>query len=170
MTPPPAPVPPTVSPTASPVSSQSAASPAAASQTLHPATQPLAVVAEKLPWRQTFNSLSIPNFRIFTAGHFVAVIAVWMQRIAQDWLVLQLSGSVTAVGVTAALQFLPSLVDSGEVLRELFGQAEELEIVGLEVHTRKDSPQPQRSRSLGLLNLKPSFRPSRTKSSCVPSI
>ncbi|SEC20481.1 MFS transporter [Arthrobacter woluwensis] len=110
MTPPPAPVPPTVSPTASPVSSQSAASPAAASQTLHPATQPLAVVAEKLPWRQTFNSLSIPNFRIFTAGHFVAVIAVWMQRIAQDWLVLQLSGSVTAVGVTAALQFLPSLV------------------------------------------------------------
>ena len=32
-----------------------------------------------------------------------------MQRIAQDWLVLQLSGSVTAVGITVALQFLPSL-------------------------------------------------------------
>jgi MFS family permease len=32
-----------------------------------------------------------------------------MQRIAQDWMVLQLSGSVTAVGITVALQFMPSL-------------------------------------------------------------
>src|SRR5437870_6007319 len=36
--------------------------------------------------------------------------------------------------------------------------------------TRNDSPQPQRSRSLGLLNRKPSFSPSRTKSSSVPSM
>lgn len=40
----------------------------------------------------------------------VAVIAIWMQRIAQDWLVLELSGSVTAVGITTALQFLPTLL------------------------------------------------------------
>jgi MFS family permease len=33
-----------------------------------------------------------------------------MQRIAQDWLVLQLTGSVTAVGMTVALQFLPVLL------------------------------------------------------------
>ncbi|QSZ52593.1 MFS transporter [Paenarthrobacter sp. AT5] len=72
-------------------------------------TQPLAVVSEKLPWRHTFISLKVPNFRIFAIGHFIAVIAVWMQRIAQDWMVLQLSGSVTAVGITVALQFLPSL-------------------------------------------------------------
>jgi len=73
-------------------------------------TQPLPVVAERLPWKHTFISLTVPNFRIFAAGHFIAVIAIWMQRIAQDWLVLQLSGSVTAVGVTVALQFLPSLL------------------------------------------------------------
>ncbi|NUS35700.1 MAG: MFS transporter, partial [Pseudarthrobacter sp.] len=73
-------------------------------------TQPLPVVAERLPWRHTFISLKVPNFRIFVVGHFIAVIAIWMQRIAQDWLVLQLSGSVTAVGFTVALQFLPSLV------------------------------------------------------------
>lgn len=73
-------------------------------------TQPLPVVSERLPWRHTFISLKVPNFRIFAAGHFIAVIAIWMQRIAQDWLVLQLSGSVTAVGITVALQFLPSLV------------------------------------------------------------
>jgi MFS family permease len=73
-------------------------------------TQPLPVVAEHLPWRHTFISLKVANFRIFAVGHFVAVIALWMQRIAQDWLVLQLSGSVTAVGITVALQFLPSLL------------------------------------------------------------
>ena len=73
-------------------------------------TQPIPVVAERLPWKHTFISLKVPNFRIFAAGHFIAVIAIWMQRIAQDWLVLQLSGSVTAVGITVALQFLPSLL------------------------------------------------------------
>lgn len=73
-------------------------------------TQPVAVVSEHLPWRHTFISLKIPNFRIFAIGHFVAVIALWMQRIAQDWMVLELSGSVTAVGITVALQFLPSLL------------------------------------------------------------
>ena len=73
-------------------------------------TQPIPVVAERLPWKHTFISLKVPNFRIFAAGHFSAVIAIWMQRIAQDWLVLQLSGSVTAVGITVALQFLPSLL------------------------------------------------------------
>ncbi|MBT8161973.1 MULTISPECIES: MFS transporter [Arthrobacter] len=72
-------------------------------------TQPIAVVSERLPWRHTFIALKVPNFRIFASGHFVAVIALWMQRIAQDWLVLQLSGSVTAVGFTVALQFMPSL-------------------------------------------------------------
>ena len=33
-----------------------------------------------------------------------------MQRIAQDWLVLTLSHSVTAVGITVAMQFTPMLV------------------------------------------------------------
>ncbi|WP_411374670.1 MFS transporter [Arthrobacter sp. MPF02] len=73
-------------------------------------TQPLPLVSERLPWRHTFISLKVPNFRIFAIGHFIAVIAIWMQRIAQDWLVLELSGSVTAVGITVALQFLPSLL------------------------------------------------------------
>jgi MFS family permease len=73
-------------------------------------TQPLAVVPERLPWKHTFISLKVPNFRIFAIGHFIAVIAIWMQRISQDWMVLQLSGSVTAVGITVALQFLPSLL------------------------------------------------------------
>ena len=73
-------------------------------------TQPIAAVSERLPWKHTFISLKVPNFRLFAIGHFVAVIAIWMQRIAQDWMVLELSGSVTAVGITVALQFMPSLL------------------------------------------------------------
>ncbi|MFE3281360.1 MFS transporter, partial [Nocardia sp. NPDC059239] len=35
---------------------------------------------------------------------------LWVQRIAQDWLVLSLTGSATAVGITTALQWAPSLI------------------------------------------------------------
>ena len=83
--------------------------PTAQPATAQPSTAQIGVVTERLPWRHTFISLKVRNFRIFAIGHFIAVVALWMQRIAQDWLVLQLSGSVTAVGVTVALQFLPSL-------------------------------------------------------------
>jgi MFS family permease len=61
------------------------------------------------PWRQTLDSLSVPNFRLFTASNAVAMTGTWMQRIAQDWLVLQLTGSVAAVGVTVTMQFAPML-------------------------------------------------------------
>ncbi|MHA7176561.1 MFS transporter [Arthrobacter sp. Sr24] len=62
------------------------------------------------PWSQTFSSLKIRNYRIFASANLVATIAVWMQRVAQDWMVLELSGSVTAVGITVFMQFIPSLL------------------------------------------------------------
>lgn len=74
-----------------------------------PATVPLPILAQRPPWRHTFLALSVPNFRIYTGAHFIGSTAVWIQRIAQDWLVLQLTGSVVAVGVTVALQFAPML-------------------------------------------------------------
>ncbi|MCA4135092.1 MFS transporter [Arthrobacter sp. M4] len=40
---------------------------------------------------------------------FVGSTGVWMQRLAQDWLILQLTGSPAAVGLAVALQFLPML-------------------------------------------------------------
>lgn len=58
----------------------------------------------------TFASLRIRNFRLFAAGLFVSGAGGWAQRIAQDWLVLDLTGSATAVGVTTTCQFLPTLV------------------------------------------------------------
>ena len=61
-------------------------------------------------WRDSFAALAVPNFRIFAGANVVAMTATWMQRIAQDWLVLQLTGSVAMVGITTLLQFGPMLV------------------------------------------------------------
>jgi MFS family permease len=40
----------------------------------------------------------------------VSNTGAWVQRIAQDWLVLSITGSATDVGITTALQFLPTLL------------------------------------------------------------
>jgi MFS family permease len=60
--------------------------------------------------RGTFRSLRQPNYRLFFGGHAVSVSGTWMQRVAQDWLVLQLSDSGVALGISTALQFLPVLL------------------------------------------------------------
>lgn len=73
-------------------------------------TAPINLVTTRPPWSQTFSSLKIRNYRIFASANLLAVIAVWMQRVAQDWMVLELSGSVTAVGITVFMQFIPSLL------------------------------------------------------------
>ncbi|MER7462764.1 MFS transporter [Streptomyces sp. NPDC097981] len=57
-----------------------------------------------------FSSLKIRNYRLFATGQAVSNTGTWMQRIAQDWLVLSLTGSASAVGITIALQFLPMMV------------------------------------------------------------
>ncbi|WP_411141435.1 MFS transporter [Streptomyces sp. x-80] len=62
------------------------------------------------PRKGTFSSLRIRNYRLFASGQLVSNTGTWMQRIAQDWLVLSLTGSSTAVGITTALQFLPMLL------------------------------------------------------------
>ncbi|MFC8367256.1 MFS transporter [Streptomyces sp. NPDC057238] len=64
------------------------------------------------PARKTsmFASLRVRNYRLFFIGQVVSNIGTWMQRIAQDWLVLSLTGSSAAVGITTALQFLPMLL------------------------------------------------------------
>jgi MFS family permease len=59
----------------------------------------------------TFRSLSNSNYRLYAAGGLVTNTGTWMQRVAQDWLVLQLTGnSGIALGITTGLQFLPFLV------------------------------------------------------------
>ena len=61
---------------------------------------------------RTFRSLENHNYRIWAAGALVSNIGTWMQRAAQDWLVLtQLTDrSASAVGIVMALQFGPQLL------------------------------------------------------------
>ena len=62
--------------------------------------------------RTTFAALRIRNYRLFAAGSLVSNTGTWMQRVAQDWLVLALTGSAGALGLTTGLQFLPILLFS----------------------------------------------------------
>ena len=59
----------------------------------------------------TFRALRNRNYRLYLAGSVVSNTGTWMQRVAQDWLVLSLPGTGgTELGVTTGLQFLPVLL------------------------------------------------------------
>src|SRR3954469_8005920 len=61
----------------------------------------------------TFRSLRSRSYRLYASGQLLANTGVWMQRVAQDWLVLELTdGSATALGIAVGLQFLPLLLFS----------------------------------------------------------
>ena len=62
--------------------------------------------------KSTFRSLAVFNYRTWAAGAIVSNVGTWMQRIAQDWLVLtQLTHkNATAVGIVMALQFGPQVL------------------------------------------------------------
>ncbi|NMH98288.1 MFS transporter [Pseudonocardia sp. K10HN5] len=60
--------------------------------------------------RQTFASLANPNYRRYFTGQAISLVGTWMQTVAQSWLVLQLTGSATDLGLVIALQTLPTLV------------------------------------------------------------
>lgn len=58
-----------------------------------------------------FSSLRVRNYRLYFSGQVVSTIGTWMQRIAQDWLVFELSGnSPIALGFAVALQFMPTVL------------------------------------------------------------
>jgi MFS family permease len=60
--------------------------------------------------RRSFNSLEVPNYRRYFAGQLISLSGTWMQTVAAIWLILTLTGSGVAVGLTTALQFLPMLL------------------------------------------------------------
>ena len=60
--------------------------------------------------RLPFASLNVPNYRRYFAGQVVSLSGNWMQIVAEMWLILQLTNSGVAVGLTTALQFAPILL------------------------------------------------------------
>ena len=72
-----------------------------------------------------FRALRVRNFRIYASANLVSLTGTWMQRIGQDWLVLQLSDdSGIALGLITALQFGPTLLLSmyGGVLADRYSK------------------------------------------------
>jgi len=60
-----------------------------------------------------FAALRIRNYRLFATGQLGTNFGTWVQRIAQDWLVLELTGyDPVALGIAGTLQFLPTVLFS----------------------------------------------------------
>jgi MFS family permease len=58
----------------------------------------------------TFSSLGTRNYRLYFAGQSISVMGTWMQKVSQAWLVLELTDSGIVLGLTTAIQQLPSLL------------------------------------------------------------
>jgi MFS family permease len=59
----------------------------------------------------TFRSLRNRNYRLYALGMGISAIGTWMQRVAQAWLILELTGgSGSALGIITAMQFIPPLL------------------------------------------------------------
>ncbi len=71
---------------------------------------PIAIAMQRPALKDTFAALKLHNYRLYVIGQFLSNTAGWAQRIAVDWLVLEITGSVALVGLTIALQFLPTLL------------------------------------------------------------
>ena len=72
-----------------------------------------AIVAPSIPdaKQSMFAALRSVNYRWYLGGQGITSVGSWMQRLAQDWLVLQFShGDAVALGITTACQFLPFLL------------------------------------------------------------
>jgi MFS family permease len=68
------------------------------------------VTAVAFTARRMFASLQVHNYRLYLGGQAISLSGTWMQSVAQGWLVLELTGSGTAIGLVLALQFLPVLL------------------------------------------------------------
>ena len=79
----------------------------------------------------TFRSLSTRNYRVYATGSLISNIGTWMQTTAQAWLVLVLTDSGSALGLTVALQLLPTLLLSplGGLLADRFSKRTVLRVM-----------------------------------------
>ena len=57
----------------------------------------------------TFRSLRHRAYRLYFTGQIVSTVGTWAQKVAQAWLILELTGSGTLLGVTVGLQQAPTL-------------------------------------------------------------
>lgn len=114
---------PSLSPTRTRRPARATAAPSRPSRTLHrphlalhrrpapPADAPAdAAPSTPKPRNATLAALGVRNFRLYVASQVLTNTGGWAARVAQDWLVLSLTGSAALVGLTVTLQFLPMLM------------------------------------------------------------
>lgn len=73
-------------------------------------TEPIPTFSRRPSWRESFAALSVFNYRLYLGALIFGSTGGWMARVAIDWLVLELTGSIALVGLAVALQFAPTLV------------------------------------------------------------
>jgi MFS family permease len=66
--------------------------------------------AASIPTGHALRALNNYNYRLYFFGQSVSQIGSWLQRIAQAWQVLDLTGSPAALGIVTVLQFLPIML------------------------------------------------------------
>lgn len=59
---------------------------------------------------RTMPALAYRDFRLFWSGQLVSLIGTWIQSVAQQWLVLKITGSAFDLGLVTAVQFTPLLL------------------------------------------------------------
>lgn len=75
----------------------------------------LPMVPERRAQGRTFRSLRNRNYRLYFTGQLISQIGTFMQLVGQAWLVLDITGSGSALGLVVTLQYLPSLLLAGLV-------------------------------------------------------
>ncbi|MGV3732831.1 MAG: MFS transporter [Microcella sp.] len=73
-------------------------------------TAPIPIIGAAHPFRGSFRSLSHRNYRRFQLAHFALHAGAWMFRVAIDWLALEITGNVAAVGLLVFVQWAPIIV------------------------------------------------------------
>lgn len=77
---------------------------------LAPTSVPLSNALATRAISRNFPALANRNFRLLLSGLLLSGTGGWIQRVAQDWLVLTMTDSPVAVGAVTACQFLPTLI------------------------------------------------------------
>ncbi len=72
-------------------------------------TAPIPTQAGRTSGRDVVAAFRVRNFRLAATSMFFSSVAMWMARVAVDWLVLELTGNLALVGLAVTLQFGPTL-------------------------------------------------------------
>lgn len=75
-----------------------------------PSTEAINLPNNSSGWGGMLSTLKVRNYRFYAVGQLFSLTAVWMQRITQDWLLFEITGNVTAVGLLVVMQFGPILL------------------------------------------------------------